>query len=56
MAPTTSSRALRRALRELTESIERFNQRWQEFLQGVDVSHVNELRDGYNRWYVLEKE
>lgn len=56
VAPTTSPRALRRALRELTESIERFNQRWRAFLETVDVSHVNELREGYNRWYLLEKE
>ena len=54
--PTTSARALRRALRELHESLERFNQRWREFLASVDLNGVNELRDGYNRYYVLEKE
>jgi hypothetical protein len=53
---TSSARALRRALRELVESLERFNQRWQAFLPGVDLTHVNELRDGYNRYYLLEKE
>lgn len=53
---TTSPRALRRALHELTESMERFNQRWQAFLQSADLTHVNQLRDGYNRWYLLEKE
>jgi hypothetical protein len=54
--PTTSARALRRALRELHESLERFNRRWQEFLESVDLSAINELRDGYDRYYVLEKE
>jgi hypothetical protein len=53
---TSSARALRRALRDLVESLERFNQRWQAFLPGVDLTHVNELRDGYNRYYLLEKE
>jgi hypothetical protein len=54
--PTTSARALRRALRELCESLEHFNERWRGFLVTVDLSAVNELRDGYNRYYVLEKE
>jgi hypothetical protein len=54
--PTSSQRQLRRALAELTESLERFNRRWLEFLREVDLSWVNELRDGYNRYYVLEKE
>jgi hypothetical protein len=54
--PTTSARTLRRALRELLESLERFNERWRAFLASVDLSAVNELRDGYNRYYVLEKE
>jgi hypothetical protein len=53
---TTSARKLRRALRELVESIEYFNRRWREFVPTVDVSRVNELRDGYNRYYLLEKE
>jgi hypothetical protein len=54
--PTTSARTLRRALRELGESLEHFNQRWRGFLANVDLSAVNEARDGYNRYYVLEKE
>jgi hypothetical protein len=54
--PTTSARTLRHALRELHESLERFNQRWREFLASVDLSAINELREGYNRYYVLEKE
>jgi hypothetical protein len=56
LEPTTSFRSLRRALRELLDSLERFNQRWSAFLMGVDLTAVNELREGYNRYYVLEKE
>jgi hypothetical protein len=54
--PTTSARTLRYALEELRESMARFNRRWQEFLAGVDVSEVNGLREGYNRYYLVEKE
>lgn len=54
--PTTSARALRRALAELCESLERFNRRWREFLAAIDLGEVNRERDGYNRYYVLEKE
>jgi hypothetical protein len=53
---TTSARLLRRGLRELNESITLFNRRWETFLPTVDLTHVNELRDGYNRYYLLEKE
>jgi hypothetical protein len=53
---TTSPRVLRRALRELAESIGHFNRRWRAFLTTVDVAPINELRDGYNRYFVLEKE
>lgn len=43
-------------MRELHESLEHFNQHWRAFLTGVDVTAVNDLRDKYNRYYVLEKE
>jgi hypothetical protein len=56
VAPTTSSRRLRQALAELCESLERFNHRWRTWVLAQDVSVVNELREGYNRYYVLEKE
>jgi hypothetical protein len=54
--PTTSRRALRGTLAELIEGLERFNRRWNEYVVTVDLAGVNELREGYNRWYVLEKE
>jgi hypothetical protein len=53
---TTSRRVLRRALSEFCESLEHFNRRWEEFLTSVDLTPVNEVRDGYNRYYLLEKE
>jgi hypothetical protein len=56
VTPTASSRRLRRAFEELRSSLERFNRRWREFVGGLDLSALNDLRDGYNRYYVLEKE
>jgi hypothetical protein len=50
------ARSLRRQLQELTMSIVRFNQRWLTYLEGLDLTGVNQLRDGYNRYYLLEKE
>ena len=45
-----------RALRELARSVERFNTRWAAFLSTVDLGEINRLREGYNRYYLLEKE
>jgi hypothetical protein len=53
---TTSHRTLKLALSELVESIGRFNQRWLEYLPKVDLRPVNDLREDYNRFYLLEKE
>lgn len=52
----TSTRVLRRALQELVESIEHFNHRWLEFLPSVSIDRVNELRQNYNKYYLIEKE
>ena len=54
--PTNSARSLHRALVGLIENIERFNRRWLEYLPGVDLRAVNDLREKYNRFYILEKE
>lgn len=56
VARTSSERKLRAALCALRDAIERFNCRWSGFLPGVDLTAINKLRDGYNRFYVLEKE
>jgi hypothetical protein len=53
---TSSQRRLRGALAELRESMERFNHRWRAFLASIDLTALNELRDGYNRYFILEKE
>jgi hypothetical protein len=53
---TSCAGKLRRALQALRESIAYFNQRWRDFLAQVDVTPINELREGYNRYYLLEKE
>jgi hypothetical protein len=51
-----SKRRLARALRELAESIRRFNGRWQRHVRELDCGAVNQLRHDYNHYYVLEKE
>jgi len=56
--PTTgaSSRRVRRGLRDLAASVARFNRRWLACVADADLSEVNAERDGYNRWYLLEKD
>jgi hypothetical protein len=54
--PATSERELRQALHDLGESLRRFNRRWHEYLAKVDLRLVNQLREDYNRYYLLEKE
>jgi hypothetical protein len=56
LTPTTSLSGLRGAVREFILSAERFNRRWNAYLTGVNLDTINELREGYNRYYVLEKE
>jgi hypothetical protein len=46
---------MRGVARQLNRAIERFNQRWADYVPTIDLSGVNTLREGYNRWYVLEK-
>jgi hypothetical protein len=52
---TDSPRVLRRGLGRLVESVNRFNARWSAYLGKLDLRPVSELRDKYNRYYVLEK-
>lgn len=51
-----SPRRLRAIARDLVASVERFNQRWAKFLDGLDLGPINRQIDDYNRYYVLEKE
>lgn len=44
-----------RAVDELIVAFERFNKRWEECAAEFNLNHVNALRDGYNKYYVIEK-
>lgn len=55
-SPTRSLRPLRRAFEDLRASVRRFNRRWQAFLAAVDLQPINAVREGYNRYYLIEKE
>jgi hypothetical protein len=49
-------RRRRSVARDLVASVTRFNQRWDAFLDQLNVEPVNRMIDQYNRYYVLEKE
>jgi hypothetical protein len=49
-------RRQRTIARDLLASVTRFNRRWAEFLEKLDLTHANRLIDDYNRYYLLEKE
>jgi hypothetical protein len=55
-ARTASAWRLRAIARDLIASVERFNRRWQEHLDGLDLGPINRQVDDYNRYYLLEKE
>jgi hypothetical protein len=54
--PARSEADVGRALAELSRSILRFNRRWLAFVRELDLQPANQLREGYNRYYLLEKE
>lgn len=56
IAPVANPGKGARILVELAESLDRFNQRWSRFLDTLDVERANRLIDGYNRYYLFEKE
>jgi hypothetical protein len=51
-----TERAVTQALADLSRSFRRFNHRWQASLNKLDLGPINRLREGYNRFYLLEKE
>jgi len=55
-ARRASQFAIRGAARQLAEAIDRFNRRWLETVQMLDYAAVNREIEGYNRYYLLEKE
>lgn len=54
--PISEGPAAVRLAERLIESFAAFNRRWEKWLREVDLGPVNRHRDGYNRYYVLEKE
>ncbi len=46
----------RRLLNDLVSGVRRLNSRFQAHLERLDLTPLNALRDGYNRYFVLEKE
>ncbi|MGF1580120.1 MAG: hypothetical protein ACFCD0_12225 [Gemmataceae bacterium] len=53
---TDSPKVIEKALKELQEAIHFFNNRWKRFLHELDLSKVNDLREKYNAYYLIEKE
>ena len=41
---------------DLVASVQRFNQRWLQFLDSLNFGPINQAIDQYNEYYVLEKE
>jgi hypothetical protein len=56
MTGPTGDAGRRRVLARLRASVERFNRRWLTFIDKFDLRELNRQRDGYNRYYLLEKE
>jgi hypothetical protein len=56
MTGPADDRGRRRALLRLRAGVERFNRRWDRYVHELDLDEINRLRDGYNRYYLLEKE
>lgn len=56
-APQSAApRKIRGVARDLIASVERFNRRWLAFLGNFDLEPINDMIDGYNQYYLLEKE
>ncbi|OYW19402.1 MAG: hypothetical protein B7Z55_08895 [Planctomycetales bacterium 12-60-4] len=55
---TATSRELvvHQALQCVKQSFETFNRRWERYIDGLDFTELNRLRQDYNRYYMLEKE
>jgi len=51
-----SARGRKSAARDLTASVERFNARWLEYVDRLDLGLINRTIDHYNEYYVIEKE
>jgi hypothetical protein len=47
--------SIRRLLRNFVDSVARFNETWNKFLQELSLEEVNRLRREYNQFYSVEK-
>jgi hypothetical protein len=55
--PSNAPLRRRRAVaRDLIAAVERFNRRWYQFVDRINLEPANFVIDQYNRYYVLEKE
>ena len=55
-SPAFNPLTARKEARALADAFARFNTRWTVFLDEFDLTEVNRKRQGYNEYYVLEKE
>ena len=51
-----SPRQKRTVARDLVASIQRFNARWRQFLESLNLEPTNQVIEQYNKYYVFEKE
>jgi hypothetical protein len=51
-----SARQRRTIARDLAASVERFNDRWGEYVAKLDLEPLNAMIDQYNVYYLIEKE
>jgi hypothetical protein len=49
-------RSVRGQWRDLRRNVDRFNRRFATFLDRLDLTELNRLRDGYNRYFLIERE
>jgi hypothetical protein len=49
-------RQKRSVARDLIASVQRFNGKWRQFLESLNLGPTNQVIDHYNQYYVLEKE
>ena len=56
LRPATRDSQIADATGALIAAFNRFNTRWADYVCGIDFDKVNDLRTGYNRFYVIEKE
>ncbi len=56
-AATSAPEHRRRAVaRDLIAAVNRFNRRWNQFVESINLGPANVVIDHYNRYYVIEKE